>query len=122
MAAVSNKKDVAVRRASPAKRVAAARRDISDELLESLQEAVDIIAGTKAPARFHPAPAAVDVRAIRRKLGLSQPGFASRFGFTLATVRDWEQGRRRPEQAARTLLLVIDRNPQAVTDVLETAS
>jgi putative transcriptional regulator len=119
MAAASMKKV-----ASPgghARQTQATRKDVSDELLDSLQEAVGIVAGTQAPARLHAAPAAVDVRAIRRKLGLSQPGFASRFGFALATVRDWEQGRRRPEQAARTLLLVIDRNPQAVTEALEMA-
>ena len=41
-------------------------------------------------------PAEVDVRAIREKLRLSQPEFAARFGFTAASVRQWEQGRRRP--------------------------
>jgi putative transcriptional regulator len=63
-------------------------------------------------------PEAVDVKAIRTKLHLSQDAFARRFGFTLAAVRDWEQHRRQPEQAARVLLLVIAHNPTAVTEAL----
>ncbi len=59
-------------------------------------------------------PAKVDVRAIRRKTGLSQAMFAGRFGFTVAAVRNWEQGRRQPDLAARALLMVIDREPDAV--------
>jgi hypothetical protein len=52
---------------------------MSGELLESLHEAVGIVAGTQEAARLHRAPAAVDVRAIRCKLGLSQPGFRQPF-------------------------------------------
>jgi putative transcriptional regulator len=64
-------------------------------------------------------PASVDVKAIRTRLGLSQDSFALRFGFSPAAVRDWEQHRRQPEQAARVLLLVIDRNPEVVYETLE---
>ena len=63
-------------------------------------------------------PETVDVRAIRVATGLSQDAFAMRFGFSAAAVRDWEQGRRQPEQAARTLLLIIARNPSAVEEAL----
>src|SRR6266576_335305 len=48
-------------------------------------------------------PADVDVRGIRSRLGLSQAAFASRFGIPQGTIRDWEQGRRRPEGPARVL-------------------
>jgi putative transcriptional regulator len=58
------------------------------------------------------------VRAIRKKVGLSRPAFAKRFGFALASVRDWEQGRRRPTRAARTLLRVIEYNPEMVLKAL----
>jgi putative transcriptional regulator len=109
----------------PKPRVAATRRmarvDVSGELLEALLEGVEIMAGRRDAARVHLAPGSVDVRAIRDRLGLSRPDFASRFGFDLTTVRDWEQGMRQPEQAARTLLLVIDRTPAAVTEALEAA-
>jgi putative transcriptional regulator len=66
-------------------------------------------------------PDTVDVRAIRTDLGLSQEAFAKRFGFSLAAVRDWEQRRRIPEQAARVLLLVIAQNPDAVDRALAAA-
>jgi len=63
----------------------------------------------------------VDVRGIRADLGLSQEAFAKRFGFSLAAVRDWEQQRRTPEQAARVLLLVIAHEPAAVDRALAAA-
>lgn len=66
-------------------------------------------------------PESVDVKAIRLKTGLSQEAFALRFGFSPAAVRDWEQHRRQPEQAARVLLLVIAHNPDAVTEALAAA-
>ena len=65
----------------------------------------------------HP-PDTVDLRALRRRLGLTQAQFAARFGFSAAAVRNWEQGRRRPEGAARTLLKVIEREPDAVARAL----
>jgi putative transcriptional regulator len=67
-------------------------------------------------------PTDIDVKAIRQKLGLSQEAFALRFGFSSAAVRDWEQRRRRPEQAARVLLMVIDEAPQTVERVLRKAA
>jgi putative transcriptional regulator len=60
----------------------------------------------------------VNVEDISQKTGLTQAAFARRFGFTAAAVRDWKQGRRQPEQAARVLLLLIAHNPDAVTEAL----
>jgi putative transcriptional regulator len=60
----------------------------------------------------------IDVRKLRKKLKLSQNAFAARFGFSPAVVRNWEQGRNRPDGAARILLAVIDRHPAAVEDAL----
>lgn len=59
-------------------------------------------------------PDEIDVRAIRSGLRLTQDAFARRFGFSAATIRDWEQGRRQPEQAARVLLMVIAYCPDTV--------
>jgi putative transcriptional regulator len=67
-------------------------------------------------------PAPIDVRAVRQKLGLSQTKFATRFGFTPATVRNWEQGRTQPDGPARVLLAVIAHHPDAVEDALRKAS
>ena len=73
--------------------------------------------GEVAPARVY-SPKSIDVVAIRKKLGLSQQKFAERFGLSPAMVRDWEQKRRNPDQAARTLLTVIARDPEAVERAL----
>jgi putative transcriptional regulator len=64
----------------------------------------------------------IDVRATRKRLGLSQAEFAARFGFQAATLRNWEQGRTRPDGPARVLLAVIARHPEAVEDALRMAS
>ncbi len=58
------------------------------------------------------------VRVIRRALGLSQEVFATRFHIPLGTLRDWEQGRKDPDTAARAYLRVIGHNPAAVTEAL----
>lgn len=63
-------------------------------------------------------PNEIDVRAIRDRLGLTQQEFAVRFGFSVNTLRHWEQGRRIPEAPTRAYLLVIDREPQAVEKAL----
>lgn len=63
-------------------------------------------------------PPDVDVRAIRRKHGLSQRRFAEAFALGLDAVQAWEQGRRRPEGAARILLKIIEREPEAVRRAL----
>ena len=60
-----------------------------------------------------------DTRAIRTALHLTQHEFATTFQLSLATVRDWEQGRYQPDRAARTLLRVIARDPKAVKRALE---
>ncbi len=61
------------------------------------------------------------VKVIRRALGLSQEDFAARFQIPLGTLRDWEQGRKEPDAAARAYLVVIGRNPGAVSEALRPA-
>ena len=90
------------------------------DLIASAREALAIATGAAEPARAF-VPPDVDVAAIRKRSGLSQARFAQRFGFSAAAVRDWEQQRRRPDAAARTLLIVIDREPQAVERALRVA-
>src|SRR4051794_8643852 len=94
---------------------------LGDELVASLAQGMAILRGEAEPARFYPAPPTVDVRAIRSRLGLTQAAFARRFGFTVGAVRDWEQGRCQPEQAVRSYLLVIQREPEAVERALHEA-
>ncbi|MDX2145246.1 MAG: helix-turn-helix domain-containing protein [Rhodospirillaceae bacterium] len=59
-----------------------------------------------------------DVKDIRARLSLSQSQFAKRFGLNVRTVQDWEQGRKVPDQPARVLLRVIEKNPAAVSRAL----
>lgn len=59
------------------------------------------------------------VKIIRRALSLSQEEFSARFHIPLGTLRDWEQGRKDPDAAARAYLTVIGRNPTAVSEALE---
>ena len=65
-------------------------------------------------------PPQIDPKQVRERLGLSQAEFALRFGLELDTVQNWEQGRYRPDPAARLLLGIIDRDPKLVDSVLTT--
>lgn len=64
-------------------------------------------------------PPALDVAAVRAKTGLSQERFATAFRISPHTLRNWEQGRRRPEGPARALIMAIDRDPVALMRALE---
>lgn len=57
------------------------------------------------------------VTSIREKTGLSQARFARLLGVSVRTLQEWEQGRRAPSGAARTLLMVADKNPKALLEV-----
>jgi putative transcriptional regulator len=89
-------------------------------LIEAMGEVLADVKGHPTETRKHVVmvPAEVDVKAIRRRLRMSQSVFAGRFGFSLGTVQNWERGHRRPEGAARALLKVIDRRPDAVLEAL----
>jgi putative transcriptional regulator len=95
------------------------RRTAGQRILAGLEEAVRWSKGEAVDVRQTVVRVPeVDVRRVRRKLGLSQAEFAGKFGFTPASVKNWEQGRRRPEGPARVLLAVIDRHPEAIEDAL----
>jgi putative transcriptional regulator len=89
-------------------------------ILAGLQDALAYAQGdtSRGAAYTVRIPEAVDVRAIREHLGMTQAAFARHYGFALSSIQNWEQGRRQPEGPARLLLLVIDREPEAVGRVL----
>ncbi len=92
---------------------------LGKELIAGMEEAAAYARGEiELPTRVVEVPEAVDVAAIRKRLRLSQERFAEKFGFTVASVRDWEQRRRRPERTARMLLQVIDKEPEAILRAL----
>jgi putative transcriptional regulator len=106
------------RHAKPAKK-RAPKAGVGEALIESFSEAVAWARGeVELPVREYHPPEKVEVEPIRRRLGLTQASFARVFGLNIATVRDWEQGRRTPEGPARTLLAVIARHPEIVHEVL----
>ena len=101
----------------------ARRPTVGARIIEGLEQAVAWTQGQTAGAQVTvvQVPRA-DVREIRRCMGLSQSQFAAKFGFPLATLQNWEQGRARPDTPTRVLLAVIARHPEAVEDVLGKAS
>jgi putative transcriptional regulator len=92
---------------------------MGEKLLRSAKQARDWV--NEKPGRvrvtYVPVPQ-VDVRKLRVKMGLSQTQFAAKFGFSLDSIQNWEQGHRRPEGPARVLLAVIAKNPAAVEEAL----
>jgi putative transcriptional regulator len=89
------------------------------KIMQGIEEAGAYLDGTadKRSYRVH-VPEKVNVRKIRTRLGLSQESFAATYGFALSAVRDWEQGRRRPERSARILLKIVEKEPEAVSRAL----
>jgi putative transcriptional regulator len=88
---------------------------IFQELKESIAQGGEILRGDKKPSQTfnfeNP-----DVKKIRAQYGLSQDKFAQMLGISAGTLRNWEQGRRRPEGPARVLLSVADKHPEAILD------
>jgi putative transcriptional regulator len=76
-----------------------------------------IARGEATPAHVHVPPDVV-VKAIRRALGLSQDAFAAEFCFSLSQIRDWEQNRYRPLDGNRAYLMMIERHPDMVRNML----
>lgn len=95
---------------------------VADSIRRGLQEAFAYAEGTadETTYRVH-VPERIDVKAIRTRLAMTQEAFAKRFGFSVRTLRHWEQGSRQPEGPARAYLLVIDRAPEAVQMALQAA-
>jgi putative transcriptional regulator len=95
---------------------------VADSIRQGLNEAVAYAQGKadKAAYRVH-VPKKIDVKAIRAGLDMTQESFASRFGFSINTLRHWEQGSRQPEGPTRAYLMVIQREPKVVQKALQAA-
>jgi putative transcriptional regulator len=90
-----------------------------ERLIESAREALAFARGEADVAAYgiH-VPAEVDVKTIRKRKGMTQAEFASRYHLNLARLRDWEQRRSNPDSAARAYLRVIEKEPEAVERAL----
>lgn len=89
-------------------------RSAFDKIAAGLEDAIGYAGGDKRRAR----EAIVDVRAIREANRMTQAAFAETFRLKLGALRDWEQGRRRPDTGSITLLRMIEADPGAVRDIL----
>ena len=99
----------------------AARTRLGREIETALGEVLAHVRGeTGLSCRIVDDPAAGRIVALRKRLRLSRQKFADRFGLDARALQDWEQGRRVPDRAARVLLTVIDRDPEAVVRALGT--
>lgn len=92
--------------------------ELFEELLESVREAKAIMRGEKEASRVFVVEKP-DVKQIREGYELSQTEFAALMGISVKTLQNWEQGRRNPRGAARVLLQVAAKHPEAVWDVVE---
>jgi putative transcriptional regulator len=98
------------------------RSVLGREVEEALNEVLAHVRGEAALAtRVVDDPSKARIMAVRKKLGLSRRQFAERYHLDPRTVQEWEQGRRTPDQAARVLLTVIEREPEAVERALTKA-
>jgi putative transcriptional regulator len=96
------------------------RVSVGQEIVEAMEEVVAIVQGKVKPASvttFRPS-IALDVRKIRLATGLSRAEFARKFALDARALQDWEQGRRKPDRAARAYLKVIAHKPKAVVEAL----
>ena len=94
---------------------------VGQDIIQGLEDAIRFARGEDVGAVVHKVavvPEEVDVKRIREARGLSQARFAAAYGFSVDAVRNWEQGRRKPDVAARALLTVIAKEPEAVDRAL----
>jgi putative transcriptional regulator len=87
-------------------------------VVEDAEAFARLLASFGIAAAVHGPPEAVDVKAIREGLGLTQEEFAVRFGLGLDAVQNWESNRRRPDKAARSYLTAIARMPDRIQEAL----
>lgn len=93
------------------------KKETFDELMTSIEQGGSILKGKKMPSRKFKIEDP-DVPEIRRHLGLTQQKFAMLLGISLATLRNWEQGRRKPDGPARILLCIVAKHPKTVLDAV----
>jgi putative transcriptional regulator len=115
---------LSLKKLPPDRKTAAGKpQSVGSRIIEGLEQAVAWTRGDTSHARVTLVDLPdVDVRELRRRMKLSQVQFAVKFGFPPATLRNWEQGRSRPDTPTRVLLAVIAKHPEAVEDVLRRAS
>jgi putative transcriptional regulator len=95
------------------------RKPLGERVISAARQARDHAAGKKVLMEYRPAiPDEIDVAAIRAKAKLSQAKFAQRIGVSAATLKNWEQGHRKPTGPSLVLLAMLNANPKIVEETL----
>ncbi len=89
--------------------------EMFNELLESVKQAGEIRKGLRKPSRYSVIEEP-NVAAIRDKYGMTQQEFSSLLGISVGTLRNWEQGRRKPQGPAKVLLKIAEKRPKAILE------
>lgn len=92
--------------------------EVYKSIKQGLEEAVDYSNGKRAKARVYK-PNHIDVKKIRREIGMSQTNFAASIGISVATLRHWERGDRYPQGPALVLLNLVAKEPKTVFEILD---
>ena len=97
------------------------RKELFDELVESVKEGMAILRDDAEPSRVFEVEkqSAEDVKSIRSRIGVSQPEFAAMLGISVRTLENWEQGHRTPKGPARVLLKVAEAHPEVIWEVVK---
>jgi putative transcriptional regulator len=93
------------------------KKELFEQLKQSLQEAGQIRRGTLKPSRTFTVNPEADISKIRSKLGFSQSKFATILGISADTLQNWEQGRRSPTGPAKVLLKIIQSHPEVLLEL-----
>jgi len=93
------------------------KKELFAELVESIKQGGEILTGRTKPKRAFKYDE-LDVRKIRQRLGLSQTKFSALLDISPATLRNWEQSRRKPHGPARVLLRIAEKDPKSVLEAV----
>ena len=115
----SSRKPSGARASDPKRTVNTNRRStrLCSALVDGMTQILAHVRG-EIELKSYTLPGPIDVKAIRKKVGMSQSEFASAFALNRRTLQEWEQGKTAPDNAVRAYLTVIDRNPAAVVEAL----
>ncbi len=94
---------------------------VFDQIQRGMEEAIAFAEGRPSKAVVHHFTA-LDVKAIRRQVGMTQIEFAKAFGISVSTLRHWERGDRTPQGPARVLLTLVAQAPDTILDLLRACS
>lgn len=92
--------------------------EIYKSIKQGLEEAVDYSNGKRAKTRVFK-PVHVDVKDLRKRIGMSQSNFAASIGISVSTLRHWEQGDRYPQGPALVLLNLVAKEPEAIFEIMD---